>query len=155
MILCLRIARVISLAFLALWSASAVAQEPSKPAEQKSDQPPNQSDGSARPPQARNQVFNPANGNLFFDFCRSGTQQKQICIVYVKGLLDGAQFQASLTKQKQAYCQPRGASPEQAIDILLKFMADNPGDRHRGAALQAFAALKSAWPCPAGGGLQL
>jgi hypothetical protein len=151
----MRVTPFVLLTALLACVASATAQEPVKPPEQKQDQAPSQPDAKAQP-QTRNQVFNPSNGNSFFDFCRSGTQQKQICIVYVKGLLDGAQLQASMTKQKQAYCQPRGSSPEQAIDILLKFMTDNPGDRHRDARLLAFAALKAAWPCPAGGGgLQL
>jgi hypothetical protein len=137
-----------------LMPATVTAQEQAAPPEQKQDQPPTQPQGKAQP-QIRNQVLNLANGNSFFDFCRAGTQQKQICIMYVKGVLDGAHVQASLTKQRQAYCQPRGATLEQALDILLKFMTDNPGDRHREVRLLAFAALKAAWPCPAGGGQAL
>jgi hypothetical protein len=76
-------------------------------------------------------------------------------MMYVKGMADGAQLQASLAKQRPAFCQPPGATLEQALDILLKFMADNPGDRHREVRVLGFAAFRAAWPCSSGGGQQL
>jgi len=48
------------------------------------------------------------------------------------------------------YCSPGAGIPrEQLLDIVKKYLLDNPASRHDGADVQVYAALTEAFPCPA------
>lgn len=52
-------------------------------------------------------------------------------------------------KERPRYiCIPDGVTKGQIYDVALKYLQDNPEDRHRSAALLARTALWRTWPCP-------
>jgi hypothetical protein len=85
-------------------------------------------------------------GNLFYSACRE-PQRRAACSLYLRGIMEGVQIQARASKQPGLFCPPQGASVEQALDLLLKFMAEKPEQRHRPSPTLAAMALRAAWPC--------
>ena len=111
-------------------TAGAWAQEPAPPP-------------SAPPPVAGNIGL----GNVFYSICKQA-QRRGACSLYLRGIIEGAQVQARATKQQVLFCPPQGASVEQALDLLLKFMTEKPEERHRPVPALTAVALRAAWPCP-------
>jgi len=67
-------------------------------------------------------------------------------MMYVVGVLDrdnGTQY--SWTGFK--YCIPDGVTQGQAADIVVRYLEDNPSDRHFSAAYLVRAAFLKAYPC--------
>ena len=85
-------------------------------------------------------------GNQFYSVCRE-PQRRAACSLYLRGIIEGVQVQARASKQPGLFCPPQGASVEQALDLLLKFMAEKPEQRHRPSPTLAAIALRTAWPC--------
>lgn len=45
------------------------------------------------------------------------------------------------------FCAPEGATLGQAVDIVRKWLTDNPQHRHMSAAVLVAVILQRAWPC--------
>jgi hypothetical protein len=85
-------------------------------------------------------------GNVFFSACKEAPR-RGACALYLRGIIEGVQIQARASKQTGVFCPPQGASVEQALDLLLKFMTEKPEERHRPVPTLAALALRAAWPC--------
>lgn len=87
------------------------------------------------------QVLAVAQGNDLFSECRDRDEK---CVPYVTGVADTLELVAPhLTN----ICRPKAATIEQAFDVLLSWLEDHPGERHRPAAKLAGLAFAEAWPC--------
>ena len=65
-------------------------------------------------------------GNGFLAFCQrpASDVQKVACVAYTRGIIDG------LGVVNQIDCGPANATYQQRHDLLLKYIQDNPRDRH-------------------------
>jgi Rap1a immunity proteins len=85
-------------------------------------------------------------GNVFYSVCKEA-QRRGACSLYLRGIIEGVQVQTRASKQPGLFCPPQGASAEQALDLLLKFMTEKPEERHRPVPTLTAVALRAAWPC--------
>lgn len=86
------------------------------------------------------QVLAFVHGNDLFSECRNRDEK---CVAYVTGVADTLEMVAPhLTN----ICRPRAATIEQAFDVLMSWLEDHPGERHRPAAKLAGLAFAEAWP---------
>lgn len=82
------------------------------------------------------------NGNELLDLCSSKRSEKQLlCLGLVSGYYDGMQYAFT--------CDRAGPKVivQQLVDIVLKFLRDNPADRHIAAAALSFRAFRLAFDC--------
>ena len=77
-----------------------------------------------------------------------------LCPAYIRGLIDGARLQALYLAGKveghrslMQFCVPEGATAQEAIDAVLRFIAAHPGSRTEPAAATVYVALAATWPC--------
>lgn len=103
-------------------------------------------------------------GNTIYETCKdSKSPIFAYCIGYIVGVNDGwnlgsaiavTQLQLAKTakdlnavnKMLIGICS-RGATNEQVVDIVIKYLKENPEQRHRGAHLLIYGALRKAFPC--------
>ena len=84
-------------------------------------------------------------GNGFYQRCKvpEDNYAKWTCIAYLRGLADGIAGTWGLG------CAPVSATYQQRYDILLKYLTDNPANRHLDMAVLYNAAIFAAF-CPSG-----
>ena len=97
-------------------------------------------------------------GNKLYEFC----QQKEgllraACVGYIIGAIDGTSSMYSVLGQitglpprmqkNNYYCLPANASAEQAVDVVIKWLKDNPSKRHQPATGAVWEAFANVWPC--------
>jgi len=75
-----------------------------------------------------------------------------VCLSYVKGLLDGVLLQISLSRSPShvelfPYCVSGDVSNLQVARILLKYIRANPATAHLPTAALFGSAMKEAFPC--------
>jgi hypothetical protein len=75
-----------------------------------------------------------------------------VCLSYVKGLLDGVLLQISLSRSPGhvelfPYCVSGDVSNAQVARILLKYIRANPATAHLSTAALFGSAMKEAFPC--------
>jgi hypothetical protein len=113
------------------------------------------------------------NGNMLHEWCMSEEEVFQaLCAVYVEGVNQGRELGAisayldmiprvvlqlsdeSFSEIKSlrvsdllGYCPPDGATGDQIIDIVKKFLVDNPARRHETASVLVASALNDAFRC--------
>ena len=72
--------------------------------------------------------------------------------VYVIGAVD-AMSTAFMSPDRQptemSLCLPNNATREQAVDIVVKYLKENPEKRQYSAETSVWTALRAAFPCPA------
>ena len=83
-------------------------------------------------------------GNQLFDYCEGAAKDKAHCIGYTTGIVDAL---ASGPIYGWEACVPEKVSQAQVRDIVVKYLQDNPQDRHYSAAAIAAKALSIAFPC--------
>lgn len=85
--------------------------------------------------------------NVFYEMCQTPGQEDG-CTGMAFGLISSAMWH-NLDRQEgiPQFCLPQGAQTTQAIDLVLKFNADNPQHRHLPAAAMTLVALVDAFPC--------
>ena len=92
----------------------------------------------------------PATGNRLLESCRS---EDGVCLGWIIGLSDGIailQIVGSSTPggiDWQPVCTPKGVSPDQLKDVVVKFLVGHPEKRHEQASLLILEAMRLAWPC--------
>jgi hypothetical protein len=84
-----------------------------------------------------------SDGNGLYEHCRDpqDPKQKLVCAAYVRGMVDG------LLEQGLSNCIPRDVTHEQAADIALRFLQDNPALRHFPSAALAKLSFWQAFNC--------
>jgi len=103
-------------------------------------------------------------GNDLYGMCTSSGEPFMDCIGYVRGVLDAGDYEGDaqgLIKELQQgiyspgstiggwrWCEPKGMTLGQAVDVVTKYLRDNPQLRHHGGALLIVKAMHEAWPCP-------
>jgi hypothetical protein len=87
-------------------------------------------------------------GNSLLSKC-SGTDyySEGICDGYIRGVADAFEAAANFFKPFKS-CVPNGITQKQLVDVAVKFLKDNPQERHTSSAAQVFVAMNKAWPCP-------
>lgn len=83
-------------------------------------------------------------GNDVFGYCEGSAKNSAHCIGYTTGIVDAL---ASGPIFGWAACVPEKVSAAQARDIVVKYLRDNPQERHYSAAGIAAKALSVAFPC--------
>lgn len=104
-------------------------------------------------------------GNSVYEACRSdGSVQLGFGIGYILGVIEGESFgafvvlkqgQPNLTAKEgnelingfMGHCIPSDASNEQLRDIVLRYLADHPGERHHPARGLIWSSMKAAFQC--------
>jgi hypothetical protein len=96
-------------------------------------------------------------GNSWFSKCRftmdqiRGTSKEALelmnCAGYARGVADTIQIWQVAENDKAPACIPVKVTAQQLIDIGLKFMRENPAQRHLTASLLLMRAYSVAWPC--------
>ena len=90
-------------------------------------------------------------GNKLYDFCKNypGSKDRpETCSAYVIGIMVAMSYnipEGSLGTYR--FCLSDGVRASQAADIVTAWLANNPKDRHIGAAGIVAQALSQAWPC--------
>jgi hypothetical protein len=90
-------------------------------------------------------------GNTLYSACsteRGDTlyyQNNSICMGYVSGVFDVLTLQ-DFANRKQACPLVTGMTRTQLVDIVLKYIRDNPGERNLSAAVMVIGGLKDAFP---------
>ena len=95
-------------------------------------------------------------GDMPYAHCLSSDlYARGICLGYVEGVADageqealaGASVTGASTLGIWRWCIPTGTASGQARDIVVKFLRENPAQRHLAAASVVASALQHAWPC--------
>jgi len=90
-------------------------------------------------------------GNTWLELCQSkDTGAQGSCTWFVYGFSQGITAQAVGSGKQKIYCQPESVTYGQARDIRVKFMVDNPAERHRPAGVLLMISLIKAFPCSDG-----
>jgi len=96
------------------------------------------------------------NGNEFYSECdnyQNGGHAFSMCIAYAYGIWNGAGTMAMIHGFEKTgdlfQCTPPDVTNQQLLDVALKYMRDNPAERHRSSTELFLAAWLNAWPCPA------
>lgn len=113
-------------------------------------------------------------GNALKEWCEDPEEVFQaLCAVYIEGVRGGLEYGAISTYldfisrivfelSEQTYsevkalrtsdllgiCQPAGVTGDQIIDVVKKFLEENPERRHEDASALVYSALFDAFPCP-------
>jgi hypothetical protein len=83
-------------------------------------------------------------GNQLNEDCTSASRFDQgFCAGYIIAVADMAQGLKSID-----VCLPKDVVIQQAVDVIKKYLADNPAARHYSAYTIVIAALNAAFPCP-------
>ena len=69
-----------------------------------------------------------------------------ICFGYIQGVSDTL---AVSGQKKGIYCLPSEVTMGQMMEVVVKYLKDNPGTRHEHSATLIRAAFHDAWPCSA------
>jgi hypothetical protein len=81
-------------------------------------------------------------GNALYDNCEPTALPT--CGAYIFGVLD---LMAQTNGQLFAHCLPDKATGKQLIDVVVKWLRENPAERHYSAASNIQVALQQAFPC--------
>lgn len=86
-------------------------------------------------------------GNTLWELCDDKDSLAKIaCSAWVRGSLD----MARIVQARSGVCElsiPDAVSLEQAQAVIVKWLRDNPAQRHLPAAVLALKALGEAFPC--------
>lgn len=83
-------------------------------------------------------------GNKLHEACQI---DHGFCVGYVAGIVDSYGYIASYSSGPLQFCLPHNATAQQVSDVAVKYLDDNPAQRHMTAALLVLAAVKQAFPC--------
>lgn len=107
-------------------------------------------------------LFQPASsmagvtGNLITRICESSQEEVQsLCVLYFRGLIDGMEIGRIAvardleqdTEFLRSFCPAEEVEHQQFIDVVLKYLEDNPEIRHKDVGPYAFVAWHRAFPC--------
>lgn len=99
--------------------------------------------GLARP--ARAADFD--TGNQLLAACSGSAGDQVQCYAYMDGLLQGLLFMSVRDKSQMPFCVPDGVTKGQAAEVVVKYLRENPEQRHIAASVMATVAMRRAFPC--------
>ena len=87
-------------------------------------------------------------GNDLLRFCTSDANsvEQSFCLGYLHGLVDGVMVIKISEARPQVFDIPAGVDILQVRDVVVRFLKENPKDRHLSAATLVFKALTEAFP---------
>ena len=87
-------------------------------------------------------------GNDLLRFCTSdaNSAEQSFCLGYLHGLVDGVMGLRVTERRPQVFELPEGVDILQVRDVVVKFLKENPKDRHLGAVALVLKALTLAYP---------
>lgn len=90
-----------------------------------------------------------ASGNELLETCRkeSSMFSSGACLGFIEGVVEGMRLQASTMNEKALVCPPYGVTVGQIRDVVMKYLADHPEQRHFSGAQVTVLALAGAWRC--------
>ena len=83
-------------------------------------------------------------GNDLHRFCLGGTDDARAFSV---GVADTYELLVKKDGATGFFCLPEDVKARQLGDVFCKFLAENPANRHEGAAGLAAVSFAEAWPC--------
>jgi hypothetical protein len=93
-------------------------------------------------------------GNELYSDCTSPEELHYgVCAGYVKGVADAGDHEAPLLDMRGGvisgfrWCLIHGITVRQSVDVVVRYLRDNPQKRYMGAAGLVAEALSQAWPC--------
>jgi Rap1a immunity proteins len=89
-------------------------------------------------------------GNELLEECKSKGASGLFCLGFVRGLAEGLTLWRSFAPESAITCIPEGVTTGQLKDVVVKWLADNPKDRHLGADALVVRAFRVTWPCKQG-----
>jgi hypothetical protein len=69
------------------------------------------------------------------------------CTGYARGVADSIQLWWGAEGDKAPACIPEKAKTQQLLDIGLRFIRENPAERHLPVSALLMRAFRVAWPC--------
>jgi hypothetical protein len=78
-------------------------------------------------------------GNKLKQKCDGGVGDELFCVGYVTGIADA---------HAMSICTPKEVTQGQNMNIVKKYLNDNPAQLHRDADVLVLTALQQAFPCP-------
>ncbi|WP_416832988.1 MAG: Rap1a/Tai family immunity protein [Erythrobacter sp.] len=101
-----------------------------------------------------------ATGNDFMETCGSSEElESLVCLGYVRGYVTGhisgtlnaRSFQQTWTPDAplvtDTFCLPDGFNYQQVVDVILRFLEENPAIRHEPLGLLIHLAMRQNFPC--------
>lgn len=89
-------------------------------------------------------------GNDLLEACGGNDPVNSIaCLSFLRGTMRGFRGGLSYAHQAQAFCPPDTATLAQFRDVTLKFLRDNPAERHMDGDYLIVKAMIGSYPCPA------
>jgi hypothetical protein len=87
-------------------------------------------------------------GNVILYACTSADPKHSgFCHIYMTAVGDTLAFMRGVLKDNFPICMTGNVTSRQLGDVVVKYIRDNPKDRHLNAATIAALAFKDAWPC--------
>lgn len=87
-------------------------------------------------------------GNQILRDCNQGNDWPSgSCFGRIIGSVDGFRVKAALDKTGLPFCIPEGVTNGQVVDIVVRWVRDQPAKRHYNYEVITGLALKEAFPC--------
>lgn len=86
-------------------------------------------------------------GNELLRLCRGVEAEVTSCIGYIEGVADAANVARSVKNSQGFYCPGPGVDAGQMLDVVVKWLVENPARRDNNASLLVMVALRGAFPC--------
>ncbi len=74
--------------------------------------------------------------------------QTAYCFAYIRGVAETLDDNSLVKNSIANFCLPNDATYGQALDVVKKWLSNNPQDRHLAAYSLVAYSLSKAWPCP-------
>jgi hypothetical protein len=86
-------------------------------------------------------------GNDLLKDCNSQDAKMLFCLGRLQGFADGLAVWKIVAPETATTCIPDAVTAGQARDVVVKWLTDNPQDRHLSAGAIVAHTLQRTWPC--------
>jgi hypothetical protein len=100
-------------------------------------------------PTAKANIFG-ADGNYWIQVCTHEELKETVCPAFIFGLRGAFEMSSDyykIPKKEHLYCPPDGITLQQSVDIFIKFLKENPKNRHITARVLFIKAMRGSFPC--------
>lgn len=88
-------------------------------------------------------------GNALLAACEGGGVKEFACLIYINGVLDGANGESERRSHAGTYCPSATVTYQQQRDVVVKWLHDHPTLRDVPSSLLIITAARQAFPCRA------